>query len=129
MNDHALMLHSMKSLTGSVLPQAGIRYKIICLAAALILIVPGLSANSGAEVCRHDLLVELQPERHRLLVSDDICFDRWKGGDLNLLLSDKGSIHSVLVDGKPSEYSFRSGKLTLTAASAMDRPLCVFNLI
>jgi len=125
MNTDALLLHAMKSLTNSLLLPVAMRGKILCLAAALVFAAPGFSANSGAEVCHHDLKVELQPEKHRLLVQDDICVDRWKGGDLNFLLSDKGNIKSVLVDGNPSEYSFRSGKLTLNAASSMDRPLCV----
>ena len=115
----------MKFLTNSLPQQVAVRGRILCLAAALILAAPGFSAGSDTEVCHHDLKVELQPEKHRLLAQDDICLDRWKGGDLNLLLSDKGNVKSVLVDGTPSAYSFRSGKLTLTAAPAMDRPLCV----
>ena len=43
--------------------------KVLCLAAALIFISPGFSGAWGAEVCHHDLKIEVQPEAHRLLVS------------------------------------------------------------
>jgi hypothetical protein len=39
------------------------------------------------------------------------------------MLSDKADIKSVLVDGKPSKYSFGSGKLTLPALPASQGPL------
>ncbi|MGO9016747.1 MAG: M1 family metallopeptidase [Syntrophobacteraceae bacterium] len=95
----------------------GIRGKVLCMAAALIFISLGFGAAWGAEVCHHDLKIELQPGAHRLLVQDDIRVDEWKGGEIVLLLSDKAKIKSVLVNGKPSRYSFRSGKLTLSAIS------------
>jgi len=92
--------------------------KVLCLAAALIFISPGLRAAWGAEVCHHDLKVKLQPEAHRLLVQDDIRVAGWKGGEISFLFSDKANIKSVLVNGKPSKYSFSSGKLTLSGVSA-----------
>jgi hypothetical protein len=103
----------------------GIRGKVLCVAAALIFISPGFRAAWGAEVCHHDLKVELQPEAHRLLVQDDIRLAEWKGGEISFLLSDKANIKSVLVNGKPSEYSFNSGKLTLSAVSAAEGPFSV----
>jgi hypothetical protein len=103
----------------------GIRGKVLCVAAALIFISPGFRAAWGAEVCHHDLKVELQPEAHRLLVQDDIRLAEWKGGEISFLLSDKANIKSVLVNGKPSEYSFNSGKLTLSAVSAAEGPFRV----
>ncbi|MGA7491363.1 MAG: M1 family aminopeptidase [Syntrophobacteraceae bacterium] len=92
--------------------------KVLWLAAALIFISPGLKAAWGAEVCHHDLKVKLQPEAHRLLVQDDIRVAGWKGGEISFLFSDKANIKSVLVNGKPSKYSFSSGKLTLSGVSA-----------
>ena len=102
-----------------------LRGKGFCLAAALILISPGFRAAWGAQACHHDLKVELQPEAHRLLVHDDIRFAGWKGGEIGLTLSDKANIKSVLVNGKPSEYSFNSGKLTLSGVSAAEGPFDV----
>ena len=94
--------------------------------AALLILLPGFHAAWGAEVfCRHDLKVELQPEAHRLIGQDDIGIEGWKGGEISLLLSDKANIGSVLVDGKPSKYSFSSGKLNLSALPAIDRPFIV----
>ncbi len=95
----------------------GLRGRILCLAAALIFISPGFRAAWSAQACHHDLKVELQPEAHRLLVHDDIRFAGWKGGEMSLMLSDKANIKSVLLNGKPSEYSFSSGKLTLSGFS------------
>ncbi len=95
------------------------------MAAALIMSSPGFSAAWGARVCHHDLKVELQPEAHRLLVQDNIGVSEWKGGDIAFLLSDKAKLKSVRVNGKPSKYSFRSGKLTLSAVSAVDGTLRV----
>ena len=102
-----------------------LRGKGFCLAAALILISPGFRAAWGAQACHHDLKVELQPEAHRLLVHDDIRFAGWKGGEISLTLSDKANIKSVLLNGKPSEYSFSSGKLTLSGVSAVEGPFDV----
>jgi hypothetical protein len=95
------------------------------MAAALIFISSGFGAAWGAEVCHHDLKVELQPGAHRLLVQDDIRVEEWKGGEIVLLLSDKAKIKSVLLNGKPSQYSFSSGKLTLSAVSAAEGPFRV----
>jgi hypothetical protein len=69
---HPVMKSSSFSALLSFLLLFGIRGKVLCLAAALISISPGLGAALGAEVCHHDLKVEVQPEAHRLLVSDDI---------------------------------------------------------
>ena len=106
-------------------PLCGIRGKVLCMAAALIFILPGFKAAWGAQVCHHDLKVELQPEAHRLLVQDDIRLEGWKGGELSLMLSDKANIKSVLVNGKPWEYSFTSGKLTLSGVSGAEGPFRV----
>jgi len=94
-------------------------------AAALIFILTGSSAAWGACVCRHDLKVELQPDAHRLIVQDDIGVLEWKRGDVSLVLSTRGDIKSVLVNGKPSQYSFRSGRLTLSGVSAVGGTLRV----
>ncbi len=102
-----------------------IRGKVLCVAAALIFISPCFKAAWGAEVCHHDLKVELQPEAHGLLVQDDILVPERKGGEIILLLSDKAKIKSVLVNGKPSKYAFSSGKLTLSAVSAAKGPFRV----
>ena len=77
--------------------------------------------HGGPRFCRHDLKIELQPEAHRLIGRDDIRVKEWKGQDLIFLLADKAHIKSVLVNGKPRKYSFGSGKLTLSAASTVDR--------
>ena len=95
------------------------------MAAALIFILPCFRAAWGAQVCHHDLKVELQPEVHRLLVKDDIRLEGWKGGELSLMLSGKANIKSVLVNGKPSGYSFSSGKLTLSGVSGAEGPFRV----
>ena len=95
------------------------------LAAALVCIAPGFSVASGAQICHHDLKVELLPQEHRLLAHDDISIEGWKGKDLDFLLSGKAAIRSVKVNGKPSRYSFRSGKLSLPSTPAAERPLCV----
>ncbi len=115
----------MKSFAFAALLLFGIRGKALCVAAALVFILPGFRAAWGAQVCHHDLKVELQPEAHRLLVQDDIRVEEWKGGAVSLLLSDKAKIKSVLVNGKPSEYSFSSGKLTLSGLSAAEGPFRV----
>lgn len=91
---------------------------MICCAPVL-----GMASSPGS--CHHDLKVELQPQGHRLLAGDDICIEGWKGGKLELSLSGKSNIKSVKVNGKPSEYSFSSGKLTLPATPATDGPLCI----
>jgi hypothetical protein len=109
-----------------LLPLFGGRGEILCLAAALIFTAIGFNAAWGAEVCQHDLKVELQPEAHRLIGQDDIRVEGWKGGEISLLLSDKANIKSVLVNEKPSKYSFSSGKLTFPALSALDgKPLLI----
>lgn len=123
----------MKSVAFAALFKAfllpfGIRGKVLCAAAALVFISPGFRAAWGAEVCHHDLKVELQPKAHRLLVQDDIRVEEWKGGEISLLLSEKANIKSVLVNGKPSKYSFTSGKLSLAAISADDDSVDVFFL-
>jgi hypothetical protein len=107
-----------------LLPFAG-RSNFVCPAAVLIFILCGFSAAwAGVPgVCRHDLKVELKPEAHRLLVLDDIGVSEWKQGDLSLLLSGKANIKSVQVNGRPSKYSFRSGKLTISGVSAGGGPL------
>ncbi len=121
-----MLLSFLKYFTIFLLPPVGTRGRIICLAAAvLICCAPGLCAASGAGICHHDLKVELQPQAHRLLAADDICIEGWKGGKLDFSLSGKANIKAVTVNGKPSEYSWRSGKLTLPAPPAGDRPLCV----
>jgi hypothetical protein len=115
----------VKSFAFAALPLFGIRGIVLYLAAALLFISPGLRAAWGAQVCHHDLKVELQPEAHRLLVQDDIRFAEWKGGEMSLTLSDKANIKSVLVNGKPSGYSFSSGKLTLSGVCAAEGPFGV----
>jgi hypothetical protein len=116
----------MKSLTISLLLRVGMMGVIFFPAAALICIAsPGFSAAQGAQICHHDLKVELQPQEQRLLVQDDIRIEGWKANDLDFLLAGKGNIRSVKVNGKPSKYSFRSGKLSLSTAPAVDRPLFV----
>jgi hypothetical protein len=95
------------------------------ISVVLILIVLGFSAIAGAEICHHDLKVELQPESHRLLVQDDIRIAEWNSADISLLLSDRSSIKSVMVNGKPAEYRFRSGRLTVSGVSTANGSLCV----
>jgi hypothetical protein len=113
------------SLLKPLLLPVGVRGRILCVAAALIFILPCFRAAWGAQVCHHDLKVELQPEVHRLLVKDDIRLEGWKGGELSLMLSGKANIKSVLVNGKPSGYSFSSGKLTLSGVSGAEGPFRV----
>ena len=108
----------LSALLKSFLLLFGTRGKVLCVAAALIFILAGFKGAWGAEVCHHDLKVEVQPEAHRLIVQDDIRVAEWKGGEISFLLSDKANIKSVLVNGKPSEYSFSSGRLTLSGVSA-----------
>jgi hypothetical protein len=97
--------------------------RAICMAVFLILLPWFAMAFGGEAACRHDLKVELQPEAHRLIGRDDIQIEGWKGAELSLVLSDKADIRQVLVNGKPSKYSFNSGKLKLSGLSAADAPL------
>ncbi len=115
-----MLLPSFAALLKAFLVPSGIRGKVLYAAAALVFISPGLRAAWGGEVCRHDLKIELQPESHRLIGRDDIRMEGWKGQDLIFLLADKAHVKSVLVNGKPWKYSFSSGKLILSAASAVD---------
>ena len=114
---HAALVHPPLSAGGTG--------KGLCLAAVLIFRVLGFSAIACAGICHHDLRVELQPESHRLLVQDDIRIAEWKGGDISLLLSDRSNIKSVMVNGKPAEYRFQSGRLTVSRVFAVGGPLCV----
>jgi len=93
-------------------------------AAVLLFAAPGFGAEAAA-VCRHDLKVELEPPEHRLLVRDDICIEGWKGKDLDFSLSARANIKSVEINGKPSKYSFQSGKLNVPSGPARDGPVCV----
>ncbi len=96
------------------------------LAAALIFLVAGFGDARSSEVCGHNLKIELHPEAHGLTGEDDIQVKgRTGGGEINFELSDKANVKSVLVNGKPSKYSFSSGKLTLSALSAGDGPFLV----
>lgn len=102
------------------------------LAAALACAFPGRGIAAGNQLCHHDLKVEILPAEHRLNVRDDIQIEDPIGGKVAFSLSDKSSIESVLVNGKPSEYSFQSGKLTLPAEPASDGSLSLtvsFNAI
>lgn len=91
----------------------------------LLAAAPGFCASPDTLVCRHDLKVELQPQDHMILVRDDIGIEGWKGKELIFSLSSKGRIESVKVNGKPVKYSFRSGRLILSASRDDGRPIVV----
>lgn len=78
---------------------------------SVLLIAAFPCANALAEVCGHDLKIELNPSANELTASDTILVEGHSEKQLIFHLAPIARIESVLLNGIAQEYSFRSGEL------------------
>ncbi len=98
---------------------------ILLCSALLTAVFP--CANALAEICRHDLKIELNPDAGELTASDNILVEGHSGKQLIFHLAPKARIESVLLNGIAQEYSFRSGELQLPFLSPGSPATCTIS--
>jgi len=73
-----------------------------------------LTASPAPAGVVHDLTVRLEPEKHLLLGTDEIAVSGKVAPRVSFFLAPDAKIQHLKVNGKPAEYRFHGGRLSLT---------------
>ena len=85
-------------------------FSYLCFSLFWLLVLAPTPADAGVE---HNLNVRLEPEKHLLVGTDEIAVSGKAAVGLSFFLAPHAEIRQLTVDGRPSEYRFHRGRVSV----------------